>query len=393
MQTRVGLLIVVMAIAVIATDRATAAPRMTSFEPAVHGYQFENEFQNDFIRELDVRTGGLCGGMVYTALDFYHSARRSIPTQSYRPAVQTRLHDYIYDRQVHSIADNVDKWTELGLNLEGSRSSQFFRWGLQGFDGGRLEELRAAIDRGRPVPLGLQRYESGPPGNHQVLAIGYDLGRYRGDLGRHKADLKIFVYDPNQKGTRRTLVPDLEKELYFYLEDPSKRWLTYFVDRKYTPHEPPAISADRPTTVTARRPGGVVTPATPSANAVRDLLLEITTGDDDLRGGNDNVHVIVHYRGKPPQRIENINRGRRWLDRYAQTVRIPLRHRVPVEDILAVELLTRFSGGFGGDNWNVNRLRVIARGEGFDDRQIYDASGTPLVRFDGERKTYRAVMR
>ena len=357
---------------------ADAAPRRTSFDPEKHGFRFRNTFQNDFIRELDVRTGGLCGGMVYAALDYYR-AERDVPTQSYRPAVQTPLHDYIYHRQVTSLTENLDKWAEVGFNPFGARDSEFFNWGLQGFGGGRLEELRYEIDRGRPVPLGLQEYGDGSAGNHQVLAIGYDLGRYKGDLKAYREDMRIFVYDPNYNGESMTLVPDLEKQAYFYLERPNRRWRTYFVDKKYRPLKPPVIASGNGSPATGR--------------VVRDLLLEIHTGGDDLRGGNDNVHVTIHYRGRPPETISNVNRGRRWIDNYTQTVRVPLRERVPPEDIVAVVLTTTFSGGFGGDNWNVDRLKIVARGEGFENREVYSASGRPLVRFTGDQKTFRANLR
>ena len=379
MQTKRLMTVALLAVlAVTGTARAEAAPRRTSFDPEKHGFGFDNTFTNDFIREIDVRTGGLCGGMVYSALDYYLT-KRAIPTQSYRPAVQTRLHDYIYNRQVTSLMENLDKWAEVGFNPFGARDSEFFNWGLQGFGGGRLQELRYEIDRGRPVPLGLQEYGDGSAGNHQVLAIGYDLGRYKGDLGAHREELKIFVYDPNFNGRTMTLVPDLGKQAYTYLERRNKRWRTYFVDKKYRPQEPPGST-----------PVPVKTAAGP---VVRDLLLEIHTGGDDLRGGNDNVHVTVHYRGKPSETIENVNRGRRWIDNYTQTVPIPLRQRVAPEDIVTVVLTTTFSGGMGGDNWNVDRLRVIARGDGFDDREVYSASGTPLVRLTGERRTFRADLR
>ena len=50
--------------------------------------------------------------MSYAALDFYY-AKKPIPTQDFRPAVNTPLHDYIYGRQVKSLEQNIDKWAEL----------------------------------------------------------------------------------------------------------------------------------------------------------------------------------------------------------------------------------------------------------------------------------------
>ncbi|NKI33834.1 hypothetical protein HFP89_01480 [Wenzhouxiangella sp. XN79A] len=349
--------------------------RRTAFDPAVHGFRFANTFQNDFISELDVRTNGLCGGMVYTTLDFFH-AGRAIPRQGHRPAVQTRLHDYIYDRQVHSIERNVDKWMEVGFNPLGARDSEFFNWGLQGFGGGRLQELRAEIDSGRPVPLGLQQYDGNGPKNHQVLAIGYDLGRYKGDLGDYKEDLRIFVYDPNHVGQTLTLVPDTKRQAFHYLERTDRVWRTYFVDRNYSARTPPALSER----------------SSSSDGIIEALLIEFHTGGDDLRGGNDNVNVTIFLRGSAPQTMANVNRGRRWIGNYTQTVRIPLRRRVRIEDIESVRIDTTFGGGIGGDNWNLDQMRIIAE-DGAAQHQLFDRTGTPLMRFTGERKTYLARLR
>jgi hypothetical protein len=57
------------------------------------------------------------------------------------------------------------------------RNSEFFNWGLQAGGGGGITELRARIDRGSPVPLGLQAAKSG---SHQVVAVGYDIADIKG---------------------------------------------------------------------------------------------------------------------------------------------------------------------------------------------------------------------
>ncbi len=416
-----ALCMIVLALAALAALPAMAERRMTDFDPDRHGFAFVNDFRNDFIREFDVRTKGLCGGMVYTALDYYN-ADMPISRQDYRPAVNTRLHDYIYDRQVHSLADNADKWAELGFNPFGARNGEFFNWGLQGFNGGRLQEMRARIDRGEPVPLGLWHYGNKPGGDHQVLAIGYDTGRYRGDLGEHRGDLKIYVYDPNFPNEVKTLVPRLRWGGYTYTDE-DVAWLTYFVDGKYRPRRPPmredvrgGVEATRPgeaggSTVRVRRadkprivargtrPTVIATPARTTAAprartglTTRELLVTIWTGADDLRGGNDNVHATLRFRGLPPLRQENLNGGRHWIGNYDQTVRIRLPRAVPLEDIVELSLTTDFGGGLFGDNWNVDRLRVVAlTPEG--QRALYDRDGAPLVRFTGERGSFRAELR
>lgn len=345
----------------------------TGFDSAVHGFNFENSFHNDFISELDVRTDGLCGGMVYTALDYYLAGVR-IPRQDYRPAVNTPLHDYIYERQVHSIADNVDKWIELGVNPLGARNSEFFNWGLQGYNGGRLQELREFLDRGRPVPLGLWHADGYRGGDHQVLAIGYKLGRYRGDLGAHEEDMEIHVYDPNYPNEIQTLKPDPVTQTWYYTGK-DRRWLTYFVDRKYRPHTPPNID----------------TGPAPVEGKVHRLLVEILTGGDDLRGGNDNLDIEVSFFGKPPQRFDNVNNSRRWVDNYAQTVELDLREPVDRRELRSLKLLTRFGGGIGGDNWNVDRV-VVKAVEGPHVVELAEVEGTPWVRFTGHRREAEVVL-
>src|SRR5262245_20205659 len=171
---------------------ATAAPRMTTFEPNKHGFRFGNTFKNDFVPGVDWRTEGLCAGMSYTALDYF-LAKRAVPNQDYRPANRTVLQSYLYNRNVEQIKDNLDKWADVAFNPGGSRDTVLFEAGLKGFGGGRLQELRDCIDRGVPVPLGLMGH---PASYHVVLAVGYDLGRYKGDLKANKGDLKIFLCDP-----------------------------------------------------------------------------------------------------------------------------------------------------------------------------------------------------
>src|SRR5262245_51943998 len=112
---------------------AAAQARHTTFDPARDGFRFPNSFQNvvQLPAGVNIRTGGLCGGMAYSALDYYLS-HRPLPLQDYLPAEGTPLQRYIYDRQMTSLSSNVDKWAEVELNPFGARNSEFFNWGLQG---------------------------------------------------------------------------------------------------------------------------------------------------------------------------------------------------------------------------------------------------------------------
>jgi hypothetical protein len=102
--------------------------------------------------------------------------------------------------------------------------------------------LRGLIDTGRPAVLGLQG--DGKTGSHQMIAFGYDMGNYKGDLGAHKEDFKIFICDPNHPNTRKTLIPDVAREIYHYQEGGSETWRTYFVDETYLTQFPPNVRSE-----------------------------------------------------------------------------------------------------------------------------------------------------
>ncbi len=351
-----------------------ATKRLTSFKPPVHGFKFTNDFKVSFpILELNAEFGGQCGGMVYSALDYYY-AGRPIPTQDFRPAARTILANYIFERQSTSTINNIDKWGELVGNPFGWRTDQYFRWGLEGINpGDRISELKSFIDAGKPVPLGLFKAGNGGFGpHHQVLAIGYDMRRYKGDFGDFKEDFRIFIYDPNHPLEKVTLVANPAANSYYYTEYPDEAWMTYFVDKKYAPRTAPEIAHT----------------VLPNDGLVRKLLLEIRTGGDDLRGGNDNVHAIINLTNGTDQSYLNINNLARWPNNYTETVEITLTTPVPLNTIRSVTLKTTL----GGDNWNVDSFRIIAyEGTNFT-RQVYFAAGTPLVRFTSNNSPFVAVL-
>ncbi|MDP1561751.1 MAG: hypothetical protein Q8M16_10165 [Pirellulaceae bacterium] len=355
---------------------AVAGRRMTTFDPSKHGFAFENTFQTELFLQ-DMRFGGLCGGMAYASLDNYF-ANQEAPKQTFRPAVKTPLFERIYSRQQTSTMTNVDKWAELFVNPVGSRTDEFFRWGLQKTGGGRLEELCKLIDQGKPCPLGLFKGGNGGTGpHHQVVAYGYELGRYKGDLGQHQTDLKIFIYDPNKSGKMMTLVPNLTKKSYYYVEDPNCEWMTYFVDLKYSAMSPLRIPAS----------------TYPNDNKVHELLVEVMTGGDDLRGGNDNLNMHIVLKNGTRETHANVNNRGRWINNYSETVKLKLRTPVKLEDIDCIELQTTFGGGIGGDNWNMDCIRIMANIGGRGERLIFEQSGAPLQRFDGNNRPYKATIR
>jgi hypothetical protein len=125
------------------------------------------------------------------------------------------------------------------------------------------------------------------------------------------------------------------------------------------------------------------------ALAPKELVLELRTGNDDLRGGNDNVHAIVLLRDGRELRFQNVNNLRRWVGNSWQTVALPLPDDVAPGDIRGVRLETTFGGGIGGDNWNLDRIIAWGRAESgrvnlFDSK--IEPPVTPLFRFTGDSK-------
>jgi len=116
------------------------------------------------------------------------------------------------------------------------------------------------------------------------------------------------------------------------------------------------------------------------------LTVLFQTGGDDLRGGNDNVNLIVVLRGRNLIRFNKVNGGKRWGNNSIHTVSLPLPDNLKFDDIIGVQLETTFRGGIAGDNWNLNRLVVTVR---IGDRdQQYQADGNPLFRFTGDNRVY-----
>lgn len=340
----------------VATERAA----MTRFDPAVHGFRFINNFSNNVIPEFDYRTDGLCAGMVFAALDYFNSNPAvPLPTQDYSPGEGSPLRSYLYQRQMDSIMDrNHVKWIELSVNPEGIRNGEFYRWGLE--KGGRLDELKRRIRAGQPVPIGLKSCGNNCAGDHVVLAIGYDVGTFTGEFvdgpSGNQHLVKIYVYDPNSPGQRSVLVADPYRSVFHMQGDRNYAWRTWFI-ADYSPKRPPLIT----------RPS-------------REVVVSLRTGGDDLRGGNDNVHVVLLARDGREHRASNVNYRKRWVNHSTNEVSIALPEGWSVDDLRGLRLETTFGGGIAGDNWNLDWLSV---------RYIDSSGSRQLLAQDGDAQRQR----
>jgi hypothetical protein len=176
------------------TPRPVPAPTPApgAFLPSRHGFAFDNSWPA--APAISVRTPGgrlsignaalgLCGGMVFAALDYWHAGRLPPAAQ---PAPGTPLYRFIVRRLIQSwrIPAGVAGYYRGMLSSDAglARRSISRHW----------PRIRALLDSGQPAPLALVTVASVSPlllgRNHQVLAYGYAL---RGP------EVTLTVYDPN----------------------------------------------------------------------------------------------------------------------------------------------------------------------------------------------------
>ncbi len=187
--------------------------KLTGFDPLKHGFHFNNAFPPHPQIQLATPFGrikigdaknGLCGGMVFAALDFFHAGQ---PTpENKKPPTGDLLFDYIVKRLYDSfnLPLGIRNYIELmhpglpdgetGANALGvaphGRAWQTIReeWPI----------IKTLLDAGQPCPLGLVRLKSTDlrqlGQNHQVLAYGYDVV---------DDQLTLFIYDPNYQDNNR----------------------------------------------------------------------------------------------------------------------------------------------------------------------------------------------
>ncbi len=347
----------------------------TNFKPGEDGFHFVNAFTNTFYEQPGIRItlSGCSGGMSYAALDYYNRKIRA-PKQSYPPPDHSLLYDFIYNRQITSLFQNEEKWIEFIANPFGWQNNEFFYWGLQGSNGGRLQLLKNYLDNGIPVPLGLYIAADGRarPQN-QVIAIGYDCGRYQGNLGDFQEDLKIYCYDPAYPDNISTL--QVNKILHYYYwkdhENEGDHYMGYFVDTKYSATTPPADLSS--------------STSLPDCKA-QELVVSFKTGENSLRGLDDNCNIMLQFSDGTVQQFVNVNRRMNWSVNSINMTELWLANPRPLNEFQSITIYTRpcdASSRIPCNNWDLNQLTIVARG-GFPDDTVLNQIGYPLLkRFSG----------
>jgi hypothetical protein len=129
---------------------------------------------------------GLCGGMALAAAERW-PLRAGLPTADLQAEHVRRL---LWRRQIATLRASgsmfVRHWLAARAGRPVAPTDLLREW----------DAIRARIDAGRPVVVGLVGDAPDPFAQHQVLAYGYAGTEERGTL---------YVYDPNRPGEEHTL--------------------------------------------------------------------------------------------------------------------------------------------------------------------------------------------
>ena len=94
------------------------------------------------------------------------------------------------------------------------------------------------------------------------------------------------------------------------------------------------------------------------------------------------MNIEIHFADGRSQLEANVNRAAKWDNNSTHTVTISLNRPVAPDQIRSVTLITTSTGGSGGDNWNMDSLRITAVGGGIN--RVIGMSGSN--RFTGDRR-------
>jgi len=187
------------------------------FTPSQNGFRFTNSWSGEPLRRIGLKlasipigkaSNGLCGGMVFAALDWFEAGRPS-PDDLASPPDGSVLRTYVIDRLIDSFdlpGGVVPYVTMMSTRYPAHDRELLASIGQVASRAGVLARrtwptVKERIDAGHPCPLGLVMVESDDPADlrhqHQVLAYAYWL------RGTH---LTMWVYDPNSPGDNRVTI-------------------------------------------------------------------------------------------------------------------------------------------------------------------------------------------
>ncbi|MBK8539646.1 MAG: hypothetical protein IPL60_06510 [Ardenticatenia bacterium] len=184
----------------------------TDFLPSRDGFKFGNSWpetpyalpflrNTPFAQKYGDAGMGLCGGMVFAALDYFWTGQVIPPRTDAPPGEQDPLFLYLVDRLFDSF-DPATVTLMLSLMSEAYPDSDEEVLSRLGLASGRAAVMahqewpliKRDIDTGVPSPMFIQTVKSTNPAHlgecHQVLAYAYDVSGH---------DIKLRIYDPNSE--------------------------------------------------------------------------------------------------------------------------------------------------------------------------------------------------
>ena len=185
-----------------------AASDSSGFVPSADAFGFTNEWPSAPAVTVQTPFGpigignaanGLCGGLVFGSLDYWHAG--VLPPPQHRPAPGTPLYKFVVRRLIDSwnlpagaaeyylwmnLPDSDSTVDVLGKTLVTQRGLSWRTIEQQ------WPQVRSSIDGGVPATLGVVTVASANPAqigkNHQVAAYGYVTAG---------TEVTLLVYDPN----------------------------------------------------------------------------------------------------------------------------------------------------------------------------------------------------
>jgi len=159
----------------------------TNFTPLFRGYLFPNRFEyKGFSKYLKILKNkfiyGMCGGMVFSALDYFFDQNKIPHYESVNDLSQSYT-KYLWKRQTQSTSLSVVLQIIFFASLPKKKA---FQKVVQN----KLPGILNRINIGLPAPIVIVRSSlfQNPTFNHQVLVTGYE---------DDPSKLELILYDPN----------------------------------------------------------------------------------------------------------------------------------------------------------------------------------------------------
>jgi len=201
----------------------------------------ENVLDNDF-GPITSADAGLCGGMVYTVMDYYAHGELPPPESAKPTADDDPLFNHFRDRLWDSFDIDGDGHRWLGYSSPMYPNGDEGVFQTVGLTRGRswityreaIAEIIEDIDAGRLSPIGLIHSDSWDIGkNHQVLAYGYE---------KSGQEVTLHISDPNHAHKEVTYtfdVTDTTGAVHIKRDPNEARIFCLFKIHGYVPKRPP----------------------------------------------------------------------------------------------------------------------------------------------------------